>query len=129
MRNWRDQQVTVEGRGFVLNDVYGETLYHGSPISLEVGKQLLLQSEEKRNFKESPISEVCFTSDKATAIYWARKALNNMKASVYLYEIEPNAEVSVHRTMPANYGKNINLLEGRSATATITKVHVIPEAG
>lgn len=125
MTDWRSQKVVVAGKSWLLQEVLGGKLYHGSAVSLEVDTLLTPQTEDKRNFKESPADEVCFTSDRATAIYWARKAVNDMEATVYLYEVEPHSTVNAHRIMPANYGKNINLLEGRAKTATITAVHTI----
>lgn len=123
MKTWREQAVLVEGRKFTFNDIHGQKLYHGSPYKISNGTTIVPQPD-KKNFQESPEDLVCFTSDFNTAVYWARKALNDMTAQVYVYEIEPSEKIIVHRVMLANYGKNFNLQEGRSKTARI--LHLIP---
>lgn len=125
METWKSQQVLVEGKKFTFNDVHGRKLYHGSPIKMNEGTIIVPQLPTKRNFVESPESLVCFTSDFNTAVYWARKALNDMSALVYIYEIEPLADIIIHRIMLANYGKNFNLQEGRSSAAKILNVMLI----
>lgn len=125
MNTWREQPIIVEGRRYALNDIHGGKLYHGSPRELD-NHTILTAQPDNRNFSESPKNQVCFTSDFNTAVYWARKALNDMTAQVYVYEIEPGGQVIVHRSMPANYGKNVNLQEGRSVTAKIIGVIKVP---
>lgn len=124
-QTWQDQDIIVFGARKKLATVYGGKLYHGSPALLPVGT--VLEPQPTRNFPESPKNSICFTSDPLTAVYWARKAVNDMNAEVYVYEVNPLSPVTCHRVMPTNYGQNIQLQEGRSDTATITEIHHIPQ--
>lgn len=115
--DWRTQTVLVEGRRRPLGEVHGGKLYHGSTRDLAIGTVLAPQTD--RNFKESASDAVSITSEERTAAYWPRKAIGDMKAVVYVYEVEPLGEVEGWRTGPANCGKNITLFEGRTPSARI----------
>lgn len=102
----------------------GGELYHGSPHKLPVGTILTGQPEEFRNYKKSP-NAVSLTSDPEKAGQWGLgigPTSNKRHDRAYVYLVEPLAEVSVWRAMPANFGKSYTVLEARTSKAKIIGV-------
>ncbi|WP_460866499.1 hypothetical protein [Nocardioides pakistanensis] len=104
--------------------MHGGRLFHGSPHRLEPGS-VLVPGAAEANFAESTDSAVSITSLADRGLYWAREAGGE---ATYVYEVEPLDEVTAHRAGLANYGRNINLFEGRVAQARIVGVVPVEEA-
>ncbi len=124
--DWKKDEVRVEGKRFLLGDVIGGKLYHGSPFKLEVGTVLVPQEWGNQNFDESPIDQVSLTSELNDAKYWAKEAQKRNSGDIekiYVYEVEPLSEVVPWRVMLANFGLSFRLQEGRVDNgAIITKI-------
>lgn len=115
--DWHQQAVTVFGRSFLLGQVEGGRLYHGSPQHLAPGT--VLTPGHDKNFKQSAAGAVSITSDLQTAKHWG--SLGG-KRRVFIYEVEPLSPVEVWRAGLANFGKSIVLYEGRVASARVLRL-------
>lgn len=115
LADWREQTVSVFGTPWPLGKVVSGRLFHGSTRELPVGTVLVPQRAGNRNFAQSAADAVSITSCESRAAFWAAKS----GGTPYIYEVEPLSEVEVHRAGVANYGKNIELFEGRVSSARI----------
>lgn len=116
--NWREIPVKVRGRDFVLGDILGGKLYHGSPYEMKPGT-ILKPGMNPVNYSQSK-QVVSLTSDLQKALWWG--SLEGTR-DVFVYEVEPLGLVTPHRMGLANQGKNITAFEVTCKQAKILKVH------
>jgi len=116
--DWRDTPVVVEGRRFLMGQVAGGQLFHGSPVQLEVGD--VLEPGHGRNHTQSAAAAVSITSDEGRAGSWARDAAKGQP--YFVYEVEPAGPVQVWRAGLAEYGTSFCMYEARTPAARIVGV-------
>lgn len=130
--SWRDNTVVVEGRRFTFHDMtdaYAQptNLFHASLHEMAEGTVIRPQIS-KKNFAQSPDAEVCLSSDPRRAIFWARSA-DAQATRVWLYLVEPEGTISIHRAGLSNYGNGFTAWEARVAKASIVAAHEIDVTG
>jgi len=116
--DWGDQEVSVRGKDFRMQDVVGGKLYHGSPTKLEEGV-VLSPRDGDRNYEQSSGASISITSDKSRAGHWG--SLEG-KVTGYVYEVDPIGEITPRRVGLANRGRNFVLWEGTVPGAEIVKL-------
>jgi hypothetical protein len=117
--DWRDQLFRWGGKSRALGEVSGGRWYHGSRTPIPVGG--VVEPGHGRNFAQSPDGMISVTSIEGNARRWAYAAAGRRDLPVYVYEVEPLAEIEPHRVAPADHGTSFQFYEGRTTTARVLR--------
>lgn len=116
--------LTVAGRDFTLDQVYGGKFYHGTIHDLAIGGELLPSSATgiKRNFKQSDTHRVSVTSDESSAWEWtvdAAKRAGRGRDSARVYQVHPMGEMLIWNVAQADGGRSFRIMEIRCDKALV----------